>query len=75
MQEFKSGHIQGAKSFPVGEIATRINDLKKYKDRPILVYCASGGRSPAAVRFLLKNDFNDIYHMKRGLVGWSYDLK
>ena len=75
MQEFKSGHIQGSKSYPVREIASRINNLEKYKDRPILVYCASGGRSPAAVRILLKNDFNDIYHLKRGLIDWPYGLK
>ncbi|MFA6808042.1 MAG: rhodanese-like domain-containing protein [Eubacteriales bacterium] len=74
-QEYKSGHIQGSKSFPVREIASRITDLKKYKEQPILVYCASGGRSPSAVRVLLKNDFNNIYHMKRGLLGWPYGLK
>lgn len=75
VQEYKSGHIRGSKSFPVRDIASKINDLKEYKDRPILVYCASGGRSPAAVRVLLKNDFNDIYHLKRGLIDWTYGLK
>ncbi|WP_353853014.1 rhodanese-like domain-containing protein [Dehalobacter restrictus] len=73
-QEFKSGHISGSKSFPVGEIASRINELMKYKEKPILVHCAAGSRSPTAVRILLKNGFNNIYHMKRGLIGWNYNL-
>ncbi|WML34494.1 rhodanese-like domain-containing protein [Clostridium sp. OS1-26] len=74
-QEFKSGHIPGSKSIPVGELASRINELEKYKDNPILVHCASGGRSPAAVRVLLKHNFSKIYHLNRGLSGWKYGLK
>jgi rhodanese-related sulfurtransferase len=74
-QEFKSGHIPSSKSIPVGELSSRINELEKYKDNPILVHCASGGRSPAAVRVLLKHNFSKIYHMNRGLFGWKYGLK
>ncbi len=74
-QEFKSGHIPSSKSIPVGELSSRINELEKYKDNPILVHCASGGRSPAAVRVLLKHNFSKIYHMNRGLSGWKYGLK
>jgi rhodanese-related sulfurtransferase len=73
--EFKSGHIPGAKSIPVNEIDSRINELVKYKDTPVLVHCASGGRSPAAVRVLLKNNFSKVHHMNRGLADWRYDLK
>lgn len=74
-EEFKSGHIPGSKSIPVAEFASRINELNKYKATPVLVHCASGGRSPAAVRVLLKHNFSNIYHMKRGLRGWEYGLK
>lgn len=74
-QEFKSGHIPGSKSIPVGEFASRLSELTKYKDRPVLVHCASGGRSPAAVRILLKNNFNNLYHLKHGLREWKFGLK
>lgn len=73
--EFKSGHIKGAKSFPVDMLATSLKQLEAYKDKPVLVHCASGGRSPAAVKLLLKNDFKKIYHMNHGLKGWKYGLK
>lgn len=75
IEEFKSGHIPGAKSIPVGKIASRINELENYKDKPVLVHCASGGRSPEAVRILLKNNFTKIHHMNRGLSDWKYGLK
>ena len=74
-QEYNSGHIPGSKSIPVGEISSRISEIAKYKDSPILIHCASGSRSASAVRVLSKNNFSDIYHMNRGLVGWKYKLK
>ena len=62
MNEYKSGHINGANLMPVGEIASRIKELEKFRGKPILVHCASGGRSPKAVNLLLKNKFGPIYH-------------
>lgn len=75
VSEYKSGHIYGAKSLPIRSFAVGLKQLERYKDEPVIVYCASGGRSPAAVRILLKNGFNNIYHMKHGLVRWKYGLK
>lgn len=74
LSEYKSGHIKGAKSLPVDKFEQGIKELERYKDKPILVHCASGGRSPAAVRILVKNDFKNIYHMNHGLRGWKYGL-
>lgn len=73
--EYSSGHINGSKLMPVSEISSRIGELEKYRGRPILVHCASGGRSPRAVRVLLKNKFGPIYHMNHGLIGFTGTLK
>lgn len=73
--EYNSGHINGSKLMPVSEIAARINELEKYKGKPILVHCASGGRSPRAVKVLLKHKFGPIYHMNHGLIGFTGNLK
>jgi rhodanese-related sulfurtransferase len=73
--EYKTGHINGSKLMPVDEITTRINELEKFRSKPILVHCASGGRSPKAVRVLLKNKFGPIYHMNHGLAGFNGNLK
>ncbi len=73
--EFQMGHIPGAKIMPVTEIGSRIGELSKYKNRPLLVYCASGSRSPKAVLLLSRNSFGPIYHMNRGLNGWPGALK
>lgn len=73
--EYNSGHINGSKLMPVSEISSRLGELEKYRGKPILVHCASGGRSPSAVKVLLKNKFGPIYHMNHGLSGWNGQLK
>lgn len=73
--EFDSGHIPKAKNIPVQQLSTRINELEKYKNNPIIVHCASGGRSPSAVKTLIKNNFSQIYHLNRGLMSWKYPLR
>jgi len=60
---------------PANEIASRITELEKFRGNPILVHCASGGRSPKAVNILLKNKFGPIYHMNHGLSGFNVSLK
>ena len=73
--EFANGHIPGATLIPSSEIASRVNELEKYVNKPILVYCASGGRSPGAVQTLVKNNFAEIYHLSRGISSWNYATK
>lgn len=73
--EYLTGHINGSKLMPVSEIASRITELEKFRNKPILVHCASGGRSPKAVSVLLKNKFGPIYHMNHGLAGFNGNLK
>ena len=73
-EEYNNGHISGAKLVPVQELSMKLAELDKYKDKPVLVYCASGGRSPRAVDTLEDNDFTNIYHLSRGISSWKYSL-
>ena len=73
-EEYDNGHIPGAKLVPVQILPMKIDELDKYKEKPVLVYCASGGRSPRAVDTLVNNSFKKIYHLSRGLSSWKYSL-
>jgi len=73
--EYQTGHIKDSNLIPVGEIASRIAELEKFRGKPILVHCASGGRSPKAVAILLKNKLGPIYHMNHGLAGFKGNLR
>lgn len=54
-EEFKSGHIKGAKNISVQTLASNLNKLKK--DQVIITCCKSGMRSANAKNILIKNGF------------------
>jgi rhodanese-related sulfurtransferase len=66
--EYDSGHIQNATFIPVSELAGRLGELDKNKE--ILVYCASGGRSATASQTLVDNGFSKVYNMLGGITAW-----
>ena len=68
--EFKAGHIEGATLFNIME-KSFIENLKSLdKTKPVLVYCAVGGRSYKASRLLKNEGFSKIYDLKDGIKGW-----
>src|SRR5687767_4835797 len=50
--EYQAGHIIDARNIPAAELASRGDSLKKYKDKPVVVYCDNGFASAAAARAL-----------------------
>jgi len=57
--EFAEGHINGAINIPAESFAIKSDVLPK--DKAIVVYCNSGGRSYAAYRKLMKLAYPNIY--------------
>lgn len=47
-EEYRADHIDGDPNMPFGEITERIESLAPERDREIVVYCGSGGRSAVA---------------------------
>jgi rhodanese-related sulfurtransferase len=66
--EFRAGHISGAKLIPLGDLGQRLNELPK--DRPILCICRSGSRSSAAARQLASAGYETI-NLSGGMIGWQ----
>ena len=68
--EFASGHIVDAKHIPLAKLAERLNELSKYKDKPILVNCQRGMRSAKACEILRKAEFKQVNNLQGGLDAW-----
>jgi rhodanese-related sulfurtransferase len=60
--EFASGHLPGALNIPVGELASRTNEVGA-KDRPVVVYCRSGVRSASAAGLLKGARFTAVHDL------------
>jgi len=50
-QEFRGGNVVGSINIPLQEIQARMGELKNLK-HPLVLCCASGGRSGQATQFL-----------------------
>jgi rhodanese-related sulfurtransferase len=68
--EFETGHLVDAKNIPVAELEKRLQELKKYQNKPVLVHCQRGARGAKACNILRAAEFKEIYHLKDGLDGW-----
>ena len=69
--EYSRGHLQNAVLIPVQQLQGRLADLAAYKDREILVYCATGNRSTVASKILIDNGFKQIVNLRHGIYDWS----
>ncbi len=60
--EFGGGHIEGAVSIPIQELSDRADELGD-KERDIVLYCQSGGRSAMAKRLLERKGFSKVHDL------------
>ena len=67
-EEFNEGHLEDAILIPVSELESRLDELPK--DKPIITYCESGGRSRNAANILVENGFRKVYDMG-GILDWQ----
>lgn len=72
-QAFAAGHIAEAKNIPLEALESRLKELNKYKNKPILVNCQKGVAGVKACDILKKAEFNNVNHLKGGLDAWVND--
>ena len=70
-EEVAQGKIPGAVNINILDqsFSSLVSELDKLK--PIMVYCAKGGRSGRAANELKKLGFTEIYDLEGGMGAWS----
>jgi rhodanese-related sulfurtransferase len=66
--EYASGHLPRARHIPLQELSKRIDEIGKYKDKPVLLTSKGGN---AALRSLKQAGFTTVYQLKGGLAAWQ----
>jgi rhodanese-related sulfurtransferase len=69
--EFSGGRIPKSKNIPLAEIDKRLDEITKFKDKPVIVACATSSRSGSAARLLKQRGFTDVYLLAGGFSAWQ----
>ena len=78
IDEFATGHLPNAKNIPMSKLAERVSDLEKFKEKPIILCCASGMRSAKGCGELEKLGFTRVHNLGGGVDAWvgaGYPIK
>ncbi|MFO1496757.1 MAG: rhodanese-like domain-containing protein [Lysobacterales bacterium] len=79
--EYASGHLAGAVNIPRGVLEFEIDGhpavncvtapALAHRERPLVLYCRSGGRSALAAEALQRLGFTDVRSLAGGVQGWT----
>lgn len=70
--EVAQGIIPNAEQMDVADWNKFISATEKLDpNKPVLVYCKSGGRSNRAATYLVQNGFTEVYDLKGGITDWN----
>ena len=68
--EFVGGHLPEARNIPLGKLKDRVGEIDGFKERPLILCCASGVRSATACGDLKKLGFNQLHNLAGGIDAW-----
>ncbi|HEX2495116.1 MAG TPA: rhodanese-like domain-containing protein [Steroidobacter sp.] len=72
-KDYEAGHIIDARNIPAAEVASRAESLKKYREKPVIVYCESGYTCTGAARALRASGFAKVVTLRGGLQNWRQE--
>ncbi len=67
--DYRAGHIAGAKNIVMADLRNHFDSMQK--DKPIALYCHSGGFSRSAIGQMKKAGFTDVAHLTGGILAWK----
>ena len=71
--EYMISNLDG-EHIPLGDLSSKMDEIKTHKNSEVVVMCRSGGRSGKAVELLEKEGFSNISNLKGGITAWSKEI-
>ena len=72
-EEFSEGYIKNAQNIDYNSPTFEQDILKLNKEKPVMLYCHSGGRSAKCAQKLKDAGFKKIYDLKGGISKWKHE--
>ena len=69
-EEFSKGHLAGALNYDWNGNAFEKQIASLDKQKPVFVYCLSGGRSGEAAKDMRSKGFKEVYELQGGIMKW-----
>ncbi len=69
--EVAKGAIEGSTNMNLFDDNFEAQIDKLDKNKPVYVYCASGGRSGEAMELMEKKGFKEVYNLEGGYTAWK----
>ena len=69
--EYAAGHLPRARHIPLSQLSNRLEEIGKFKEKPVIVTCRTGARAGAASRLLRQAGFTQVFQLRGGLAEWE----
>lgn len=73
-KDFNNGHLLNAINIPIEDIDKRMDELRNYKSKDIIVYCNTGRKSAEVVEKLVEHGFTDVTNIVDGVSEYDFKL-
>lgn len=71
--QFKDGHISGARNLPGDQVAADPKALEKLAGKTAIFYCDDGATTGAALRTLARAGVKNVLSLRGGLAAWKQE--
>lgn len=66
----EQGHIAGSLLIPLEQLEQRLDELKDYRDKPVITICRTDRKSAQAARLLTQQGFSHVRIARMGMTDW-----
>ncbi len=73
-KDFNNGYLLNAINIPIENIDKRMDELRNYKSKDIIVYCNTGRKSSEVAEKLVEHGFTDVTNIVDGVSEYDFKL-